>query len=73
MHPPCVCQHHSSLVVFTPQEDRADKVPRALNLATDPNLYNSTDCGALLDLIDEYVDDCQGSYCTTRQPNPLVM
>ena len=43
-----------ALVVYT-QEAMADKVARALNLAADRDLFNSTS------LISIYVDDCQGT------------
>ena len=43
------------------QEDMADKVARALNLlGADRDLFNSADCNAFLELIDEYLDDPEG-------------
>ena len=45
-----------ALVVYT-QEAMADIVARALNLAADRDLFDSTDGGALY----IYVDDCQGT------------
>ena len=38
----------------------ADKVARALNLGADRDLLDSADGSALLDLIDEYLDDPKG-------------
>ena len=49
-----------ALVVYT-QDAIADKVARALNLAADRDLFNSADGGAFLNLVDKYVDDCQGT------------
>ena len=49
------------------QEAMADKVARALNLlGADRDLFDSADADALLDLIDEYFDDPQGTRSHTR-------
>ena len=43
------------------QQAMANKLARALNvLGADRELFNSADGDALLDLIDEYLDDSQG-------------
>ena len=43
------------------QEAMADKVAQVLNLlSADQDLFNSADSDALLDLIDEYLDDLEG-------------
>ena len=47
----------------------ADKVARALNhLGADCNLLDSADANALLDLIDEYLDDSEGIAPPVTQP-----
>ena len=47
----------------------ADKVARALNLlGADRDLFNSADGDALLDLIDEYLDDLEGMPHPSSQP-----
>ena len=44
------------------QAAMADKVARALNLlGADQDLFNSADGDALLDLINEYLDDSEGT------------
>ena len=47
----------------------ADKVARALNLlGADRDLLDSADANALLDLIDEYLEDLEGIAPPVTQP-----